>query len=100
MKNKSITEFVRKIVNCKTIEEARSFALDFLIESNVTEGKRIYAGSTSYLLSFSEYGIIQALILSNEKIKAIKELRAITYWGLKDAKDAVEDPENFSQRLM
>ena len=47
-------------------------------------------------LSQSDFIEIAAAVMAKQKIRAIKKLRLITGWGLKDCKDAVENPENFT----
>lgn len=51
-----------------------------------------FARSSRDEISFNS---IVANITCNNKIGAIKELRTMTGWGLKDAKDAVEDFSTF-----
>lgn len=49
-----------------------------------------------HLIPAKDYYLIKSLIAIPKKIEAIKTLRAVTGWGLKESKDAVEDRANFS----
>jgi len=52
-------------------------------------------GNNSVFLTKYEWDAVQKLINDDKKICAIKELRTITRVGLKEAKEAIENPSNW-----
>lgn len=54
----------------------------------------IMAGDKPIALSAEEWAEMQGYVASSQKIQAIKLFRQITSLGLKEAKDAIEDPKN------
>jgi hypothetical protein len=86
------------------LEDARTSGLTSKVIKTKEGGKYDSGGSwmpgngiLSVRLSTTDYNDIQADISAGQKIPAIKKLRSITNWGLKESKDAVEDFNNFRQ---
>ena len=94
----TIKAFLKKVIlDSQTPYEIREEALE-LYTGNDQGIKTVYGNlSGSFTITPASYTDIQNLILDNRKIPAIKMLREITCWGLKESKDAVEDAKNFEQ---
>ncbi|HUU88387.1 MAG TPA: ribosomal protein L7/L12 [Candidatus Glassbacteria bacterium] len=75
----------------------------FDILSAMNEEKKIKIFGNYYgffYINIDQWSGIQVRILSNQKIPAIKTLQEITKWGLKEAKEAVEDSDNWRQPVL
>jgi len=69
---------------------------DIEMEANINL-KKVYYTSNEYTeIPIAKYDIINNLVGQGQKIPAIKELRLITSLGLKEAKDCVEYPRNWT----
>lgn len=55
------------------------------------------SGNSMATISVRDDEIVRDFIVAGKKIQAIKVLRACLSVGLKEAKDAIEDPDNFQQ---
>ena len=106
MKDK-LTKLFKKIVNTDCFDHAKSIVIDFLADNDLTKFEImpqpypkvvIWMGSKEVTIKSDDYRKIAALLASSEKIHAIKYLRMITGSGLKEARDAVYDYQNWPIR--
>ena len=93
-------EFIRGVVLGNSESELKERGLNLLLKKERVEAEGcVQIKSDSKVCSISKE--IQAQIYfmakkdSNGKIEAIKMLRALTHWGLLEAKQAVENIEQF-----
>ena len=100
MAHYEINQFLRKIVLAnETSYDLRSEALSLLIKTETQDFVSSKMGKVVQRFNITpyQYKQIQDLISGKQKIDAIKLLREFSGIGLKEAKDAVEAPENFDQ---
>lgn len=83
----------------ETSYELRSEALSLLIKTETQDFVSSKMGKAVQRFNITpyQYKQVQDLISDKQNISAIKLLREFSGIGLKEAKDAVEDPENFDQ---
>lgn len=102
-----LVEFIKSIVNLEDISEIRRLCCDALLRNMADAATRLIYGEEGRLfrISMTDHDVLQGLILrgyseqgaNNGKIEAIKRLRAMTGWGLRETKYAVENATNFNQ---
>lgn len=80
--------------SAENLPSYKECALNILMQS-MQENKVITIGGNKYYLRPETYEKIRILKKENSKIEAIKLLREITGYGLKDSKDAVDCNINF-----
>ena len=73
---------------------------DILSAMNEEKRIKIFGNYGIFYINIDQWSGIQVRILSNQKIQAVKTLRDITKWGLKEAKEAVEDSDNWRQPVL
>lgn len=92
--------FLRKIILNPEIEtNIKSEALDLLLSDKIVDNDIDISYACQQMgINIATYNMIQNLVKSpHSKIAAIKELRTANRWGLKESKDAVENPRFFIQ---
>ncbi len=103
MKDK-LTFLFKEIVNADCLAHARSLIIEFLSDNALTELDTmpqprylviIRLGGKEVAIKSADYCKIASLLAYPKKIQAIKHLRMIAGAGLKDAKDAVCDFQNW-----
>ena len=109
MTNDKVIAFLRKVIlDPIAVSSLKAEAIDLIVElasageqsvfgNTVTiydkGNHKIYGtySSTYDVITQNEYDIINDLLANKQKINAIKEIRRLTQWGLKDSKDCSEN---------
>jgi len=94
----TIARFVRDVIlSAATPLHLRQRALNLYACTGSFSRASIEIGHAVWRPDYELYNEIENFMVAGYKIKAIKRLRELTGCSLKDAKDAIEDPRNFTQ---
>lgn len=100
----NLTKLFKKIVNADNFVHAKSIVIDFLSNTDLNDIEIrpqpghmvvILLGGKQSKIPSADYCLIASMLAIPKRIQAIKHLRSITGGGLKDAKDAVLDYQNW-----
>ena len=91
-------QFIKRLLAVPHLpEKAIDIVVDFVDEESIVKKtKTIVVGGLHLDIPEGVFYEIRALLLKGLKIQAIKMLKAKTGYGLKDAKEAIDDKQNFN----